>query len=119
MKKLMLICALGVFGLTSVNAQQTTPPPQQQQQQQQTQQQRTQTQQQEGTRVAPENLPQPVRSAISDHRDDKDARIVSANQKTKDGKMMYELTFQKDDKTYTKKYDAQGNEVDKDKRKDD
>jgi len=115
MKKLMLICALGVFGLTSVNAQQTTPPPQQQQQ---TQQQRTQTQQ-EGTRVAPENLPQPVRDAISKHRDDKDARIVSANQRTKDGKLMYELNFQKDDKTYTKKYDAQGNEVDKDKRKDD
>jgi len=112
----MLICALGVFGLTSVNAQQTTPPPQQQQQQTQQQQQRTQ---QEGTRVAPENLPQPVRDAISKHRDDKDARIVSANQRTKDGKLMYELNFQKDDKTYTKKYDAQGNEVDKDKRKDD
>jgi len=115
MKKLMLICALGVFGLTSVNAQQTT----QQQQQQTQQQQRTQTQQQEGTRVAPENLPQPVRDAISKHRDDKDARIVSANQKTKDGQLMYELNFQKDDKTYTKKYDARGNEIDKDKRKDD
>lgn len=112
----MLICAMGVFGLTSVNAQQTTPPPQQQQQTQQ--QQRTQ-QQQEGTRVAPENLPQPVRDAISKHRDDKDARIVSAHQKTKDGQMMYELTFMKDDRTYTKKYDARGNEVDKDKRKDD
>lgn len=107
----MLICALGVFGLTSVNAQQTTTPPQQQ-----TQQQRVQ---EEGTRVAPENLPQQVRDAVSKHTDDKDARIVSANQKTKDGKLMYELTFQKDDKTYTKKYDAQGNEVDKDKRKDD
>lgn len=113
MKKLMLICALGVFGLTAVNAQQTTPPPAQQQQ---TQQQRAQ---EEGTRVAPENLPQPVRDAISKHTDDKDARIVSATQKTKDGKLMYELNFQKDDKTYSKKYDAQGNEIDKDKRKDD
>ncbi|KEO75391.1 hypothetical protein [Anditalea andensis] len=108
MKKLMLICAFGVFGLTAVNAQQTTP---------QQQQQRTQTQQ-EGTRVAPENLPQPVRDAISKHRDDKDARVVSANQKTKDGKLMYELTFQKDDKTYSKKYDAQGKEIDKDKKDD-
>lgn len=110
MKKLMLIAAFGVFGLSSVYAQQTTTP-----QQQQTQQQRTQDQ---GTRVAPENLPQPVRDAISEHRDDKDARITSANQKTKDGRLMYELNFQKDDKSYTKKYDAQGNEIDKDKKDD-
>lgn len=115
----MLIAVFGVFGYSSVNAQQTTPPPQQQQQQTQQQQQRgTQTQQQ-GTRVAPENLPQPVRDAISEHRDDKDARITSANQKTEDGRLVYELNFQKDDKTYTKKYDAQGNEIDKDRRRDD
>ena len=110
----MLICALGVFGLTSVNAQQTTPPPQQQQQQQQ-----QRGQMQEGTRIAPDQLPQQIRDAISEHKDDKDARVVSANQKTEEGELRYDVTFMKDDRTYTKTYDAQGNEVDKDKKRDD
>jgi len=103
MKKLMLICALGTFGMASVQAAplglQENP---------------VEIFQQETTRVAPENLPQPVRDAIENHTEDKDARIVSANQRTQDGQMMYEVTFQKDDRTWTKKYDAQGNKVDDD-----
>ncbi|MBT0813078.1 hypothetical protein KIH41_17450 [Litoribacter ruber] len=102
MKKLMLICALGTFGFASVNAA-TVPV-------------LNSTEiYQETTRVAPENLPQPVKDAIDNDMEDKDARIVSANQRTKDGQMMYEVTFQKEDKTWTKKYDAQGNKVDDDK----
>jgi uncharacterized membrane protein YkoI len=102
MKKLMLICALGAFGFATVNAAPVVVND------------ATEIFQQETTRVAPENLPQPVRDAIENDTEDKDARIVSANQRTKDGQMMYEVTFQKDDRTYTKKYDAQGNKVDDD-----
>jgi len=124
MKKLMLVLAMGAFGFTAANAQQTTPPPQQQQQQEQhQQQQRTQQQQQRGVqegqtqRMEIRDLPESVRESIDSKREDRDAQIISVDREMREGEQYYEVTFRKDDRTYTKKYDNEGNEVDKDGKK--
>jgi hypothetical protein len=112
MKKLMLILALGAFGVTAANAQQTRPPQQQQQQPQHQQQQQTE-------RVQMQDLPEAVRESMENKVEDKDAQIVSIDRGMAEGKQVYEITYRKDEKTWTRKYDQEGNEVDKDKRRDD
>jgi uncharacterized protein HemX len=113
MKKLMLILALGAFGVTAANAQQTRPPQQQQQQQQQQQPQH----QQQGQRVQMQDLPEAVREAMENKVEDKDAQVVSIDRSMREGQQVFEITYRKEDKTWTRRYDQEGNEVDDDDRR--
>ena len=102
MKKLLLFCLVFTMaGLATVNAQQkTTPPPEQNEGVQ------------EVIGIAPQMLPQAVRDSIDHHMEDKDARITSAREMTQAGSLIYQVNFEKDGKTWPKKYDEQGRHID-------
>lgn len=100
-KQLILILLLIVMGLTTVHAQRkTTPPPEQK------------SGVQDVTSVVPEMLPRAIRDSIEKHPTDSQAEITSANEMSKDGDLVYEVNFLKDDKTWSKKYDVQGRHID-------
>ena len=102
MKKPFLFCLVFMMvGLATVNAQQkTTPPPKQK----------------EGVQnvvsVAPQMLPQAIRDSIDHHMVDRDALITSAREMTQAGDLIYEVNFEKDGQTWSKKYDDQGRHID-------
>ena len=100
-KHILLSLVLIIVGFTTVNAQQkTTPPPEQK----------------EGVQdvisVAPQMLPQAVRDSIEHHVEDKNARITSAREMSQAGRLIYEVNFEKDGKTWSKKFDDQGRHID-------
>lgn len=114
MKKTLLIFAIGAMGLTVVNAQQQTGQTQGQQrtQTEQAQQQAQQRVQLEGaSRIQNNDLPRNIRTTIDGNREDKDAQIMSIQRGTRDGQDNYDIIFNKDDRTWTRTYGADGREV--------
>ena len=101
MKLLNIFCTLIILSVTvSLAQQKTTPPPEQK------------AGVQDVVRVVPELLPQAIRDSINNHPVDKDAELTSAEQLSQDGHLRYRVNFLKNEKTWSKTYDAEGRHID-------
>jgi len=101
MKKLLLVFAISAFGLIGLQAQTVTPPA-------------TAVEQtsQDRVKISPNDIPQAVKTTISEKADTKDLRITEAYQITNtEGDLHYEVHFDKEGEVWTKKYDTAGKEV--------
>lgn len=109
MKKIVLIIALGAFTIAGVQAIGNIDP--------------SETMYvelaQDKAEIAPEDLPQPVKDTIEEGEDTRYLEISKAYQSTdEEGNVHYKVVFGEGDDAITKKYDAEGNEVEKgDKKK--
>jgi len=104
MKKLLLVFAISAFGLIGLQAQTVSPPT-------------TAVEQtsQDRVKISPNDIPQAVKTTISEKADTKDLRITEAYQITNaEGELHYEVYFDNEDKVLTKKYDSAGKEVKED-----
>jgi hypothetical protein len=103
MKKVIMILAMGVFGIAGVQAQENT------------QQETTEISQaaQDRVKIEADSLPEVVRNSISENAETMDLQITEAWEvRDQDGNVQYEVTFLKEDESFTKKYDSEGKEVD-------
>ncbi|HSJ69272.1 MAG TPA: hypothetical protein VK921_16445 [Anditalea sp.] len=103
MKKLLLVLAISAFGLAGLQAQTVTPT--------------TAVEQtsQDRVKISPEDIPQAVKTTISEKADTQDLRITEAYQITnEEGELHYEVHFDKEGEVVTKKYNAAGEEVKED-----
>jgi hypothetical protein len=103
MKKVIMILAMGVFGIAGVQAQETT------------HQETTEISQaaQDRVKIEADSLPEVVRTSISENAETMDLEITEAWEvRDQDGNVQYEVTFWKEDESFTKKYDSEGKEVD-------
>jgi hypothetical protein len=104
MKKLLLVFAISAFGLVGLQAQTVTPPA-------------TAVEQtsQDRVKISPNDIPQAVKTTISEKADTQDLRITEAYQITNaEGELHYEVHFDKEGEVVTKKYNASGEEVKED-----
>jgi hypothetical protein len=103
MKKVIMILALGVFGIAGVQAQEAI------------QQETTEISQdaQDRVKIEADSLPEVVRNTISENAETADLQITEAWEvRDQDGMVHYEVTFWKEDESHTKKYDSEGKEID-------
>jgi len=103
MKKILLVFAISAFSLVGLHAQ-TTPPA-------------TAVEQtsQDRVKISPNDIPQAVKTTISDKADTKDLRITEAYQITNaEGELHYEVHFDKEGEVVSKKYNTSGEEVKED-----
>ncbi len=106
MKKIALIIALGAFTVAGVQAIENM----------ETSVAVYQELAQDKAEIKPEDLPQAVKDTILESEDTKDLVISKAYQITdEEGNVHYKVVFGEDEDAVTKKYDAEGNEVKKDK----
>lgn len=63
------------------------------------------------TRIQNRDLPRNIRNTIDGNREDRDAQIMSIERGTRDGQDNYDVTFQRDDRTYTRTYGTDGREI--------
>jgi predicted Co/Zn/Cd cation transporter (cation efflux family) len=104
MKKLLLVFAISAFGLVGLQAQTVTPPA-------------TAVEQtsQDRVKISPNDIPQAVKTTISEKADTQDLRITEAYQVTNaEGELHYEVHFDKEGEVVTKKYNAAGEEIKED-----
>ncbi|HSJ66718.1 MAG TPA: hypothetical protein VK921_03545 [Anditalea sp.] len=110
MKKTLLIFAIGAMGLTVVNAQQQTRQTQEQQRTQ-TEQVQNRVQLEGASRIQNTDLPRNIRTTIDANREDKDAQIMSIQRGTRDGQENFDIIFNRDNRTWTRTYGADGKEI--------
>jgi hypothetical protein len=104
MKKILLVFAISAVGLVGLQAQTVTPPA-------------TAVEQtsQDRVKISPNDIPQAVKTTISDKADTKDLRITEAYQITNaEGELHYEVHFDKEGEVISKKYNTAGEEVKED-----
>jgi len=108
MKKLMLVIAMGSFGFANVQA--TTSPLSYTSVEQ--------AYQDDKVEINEADLPQPVKDAIQNDFEVKGLEISKAYQVTKENKLYYKIKFSggTPGEEITRKYDATGEEVEKDDR---
>lgn len=68
------------------------------------------------TRIVPELLPQAIRDSISNDPTDRKAEVTSAEEISKQGKLIYKVTFLKNNETWSKSYDENGRHIDEGKK---
>lgn len=68
------------------------------------------------SRIAPQMLPRSIRDSIEIHITDREAEITIVNEMSKDGKLIYEVNFLKDENTWSKIYNDQGHLIKNEKK---
>jgi len=63
------------------------------------------------SRIQNRDLPRNIRNTIDGNRDDRDAQIMSIERGTRDGQDQYDVTFNRDNRTYTRTYGSDGREI--------
>jgi len=104
MKNLLIICFMIFFGLTGIQAQTVTSTVE-----------AVEQSSQDRVKISPKDIPQPVKTSITQKADVKDLRITEAYQvTTAEGDIHYEVYFDNGTDVVTKKFDSSGKEVKED-----